>query len=347
MNLRVNYYKDREGEIMNIIISKSNEIEKTPMRDVYCQTMIDLAKQNRDIVVMDADLMAAVGMSKFQKELPDQTVNCGIQEANMYGVASGLSRMGKIPFAHTFAVFATRRSCDQIFLSGAFSKMNVKIIGSDPGITATINGGSHMPFEDIGIMRCIPEMTIIEPTDGVMLKDIIQKVAKEYGMHYIRLVRKVSKTVYEEGSSFEIGKAVQIRDGKDITIISSGYCVAESIKAAKILEGRGIAARVLNMFTIKPIDKDAIIKAADETGAIVTAENHNIINGLGSAVAEVLGENFPIPIERIGIKDKFGEAGPLDYLAKRFELTDHDIAEKCLKAINRKKIVKEIERGIA
>ncbi len=321
---------------MNIILSKTNEIEKVPMRDVYCKTMIELAKENQDIIVMDADLMAAVGMSNFQKELPAQTVNCGIQEANMYGAAAGLSRVGKIPFAHTFAVFASRRSCDQIFLSGAFSKMNVKIIGSDPGITATINGGSHMPFEDIGIMRCIPEMTIIEPTDGAMLKDIVKQVAKEYGMHYIRLVRKISKTVYEEGSAFEIGKAVEIRKGKDVTIIASGYCVAESIKAAKILKGKGISAGILNIFTIKPIDKEAVIKAANQTGAIVTAENHNIINGLGSAVAEVLGENYPVPMERIGVNDQFGEAGSLDYLAERFELTADDIVNKCIKVIKRK-----------
>lgn len=322
---------------LNIILSETNEAEKKAMRDVFCETMIDLAKQNQNIIVMDADLMAAVGMSNFQKELPDQTVNCGIQEANMFGAAAGLSRTGKIPFAHTFAPFATRRSCDQIFMSGAYAKMNIKVIGSDPGITATLNGGTHMPFEDIGIMRGIPEMTVLEPTDGVMLKDIITKVANEYGMHYIRLVRKISKTVYKEGSTFEIGKAAQIRAGKDVTIIATGYCVVESIKAAKILETKGISARILNMFTIKPIDKDAIINAANETGAIVTAENHNIINGLGSAVAEVITENNLVPMERIGVNDQFGEVGTLDYLAERFGLTANDIVDKCIKAVERKR----------
>ncbi|MGI5849965.1 MAG: transketolase family protein, partial [Christensenellales bacterium] len=243
---------------------------------------------------------------------------------------------GKIPFAHTFAPFATRRACDQIFMSCAYAKLNVKVIGSDPGITAALNGGTHMPFEDLGIMRGIPEMTVIEPTDTIMIKDIVRQIAGVYGMHYLRLVRKSSNQVFEEGSTFEIGKAAKVRDGKDITIIAAGYCVVESIKAAKILEQKGISVRVLNMFTIKPIDKEAIITAAAETGAIVTAENHNIYNGLGSAVAEVIVENKLVPMERIGIKDQFGEVGPVDYLAERFQLTAGDIVKACERVLARK-----------
>ena len=322
---------------MSIKLSNNNDPEKVAMRDVYAQTLMGLAETNKDIVALDADLMSAMGMKPFANKFPEQTINCGVQEQNMFGVSAGLSRVGKIPFAHTFAPFATRRACDQIFVSCAYAKLNVKIIGSDPGITAALNGGTHMPFEDMGIMRGIPEITVIEPTDTTMIKDIVKQVAGTYGMHYIRLVRKSSNKVFEEGSTFEIGKAVDLRDGKDVTIIASGYCVTEGLKAAKMLEAKGISAKVINMFTIKPIDKEAIIKAAEQTGAIVTAENHNIHNGLGSAVAEVIVENKLVPMERIGVKDLFGEVGPVDYLAKRFNLTADDIAQACERVIARKK----------
>lgn len=323
---------------MSIILSKENGIEKQEMRNAYCETLMELAKDNKDIIVLDADLMGAMGVKAFAKAYPEQTVNCGIQEANMFGVAAGLSAVGKIPYAHTFAPFATRRSCDQIFVSGAYAKLNVKVVGSDPGITASLNGGTHMPFEDMGIMRGIPTMTVLEPTDTAMLKDLIKKVSKIYGMHYIRLVRKSSVKVYEEGSTFEIGRSAAIREGKDVTIISSGYCVAESIKAANALSKLGIEAKILNMFTWKPIDSDAIIEAAKSTGAIVTAENHNVINGLGSAVSEVLAKNYPAPVEMIGVQDMFGEVGPVDYLAERFGLTEKNIVEAVQKVLARKQV---------
>lgn len=322
---------------MNITLAKENALEKVEMRKAFCDTLMELAENDNRILALDADLMAAMGTAPFAKKFPKQTVNCGIQEANMMGVAAGLSATGKIPFAHSFATFATRRACDQIFMSGAYAKLNVKIIGSDPGVTASLNGGTHMPFEDLGIMRGIPQMIVIEPTDSIVIKDILKKAAQTYGMFYIRLVRKNAIKVYEEGSTFEIGKAVTIKDGKDVTIIAAGLCVSEAIEAAKILAGRGISARVLDMFTIKPIDKEAIIKSAKETGAIVTAENHNIINGLGSAVAEVLSENEPVPMERIGAQDVFGEVGPVDYLKERFGLTANDIVNKVEKALARKK----------
>lgn len=322
---------------MNIILAKQNIPEEIEMRKAYCETLMELAEKNEDIVALDADLMSAMGMTPFAKKYPERTVNCGVQEANMYGVAAGLSVMGKIPFAHTFATFCTRRACDQIFMSCAYARLNVKVIGSDPGITAALNGGTHMPFEDMGIMRNIPDMTVIEPTDSIMIRDIIKKVADAYGMFYIRLVRRNAVKVYEPGSTFDIGKAAYIRDGKDVTIIAAGLCVSEAIEAARILEGKGISARVLNMFTIKPIDKEAVIKSAVETGAIVTAENHNIINGLGSAVAEVLVENAPVPMERIGSQDEFGEVGPIDYLKVRFGMTAQDIVKKVEKVIKRKK----------
>lgn len=321
---------------MMILSTMNNIKEDVAMRDVYCQTLIELAKKNDQIVVLDADLMSSMGMTPFLEAFPERTFNCGVQEANMVGVAAGLSATGKIPYAHTFGPFATRRCYDQVFLSGAYTKSNIRIIGSDPGVTAAYNGGTHMPFEDLGIMRNIPEMTIIIPTDSIMLKNIIKQAAELFGMFYIRLLRKNSIKIYKEGSTFKIGKAVKLKSGKDVTIIANGIMVADALNAAYMLEERGISARVLDMFTLKPIDKEEIIKCAKETGAIVTAENHNIINGLGSAVAEVLVENIPTPMDRIGVKDLFGEVGPVDYLKERFELTASDIVKKVEKVLKGK-----------
>jgi transketolase len=322
---------------VKVILSSNNGPEEVEMRKVYCETLIGLAESKRPVMALDADLMAGAGTKAFAERFPERNIDCGIQEANMYGVAAGLSATGKIPFAHTFAPFCSRRACDQIFLSCAYAKLNVKIIGSDPGVTAALNGGTHMPFEDVGIMRTIPQMTVIEPTDTVMLREMITKIADEYGTHYLRLARRTVTKIYETGSTFEIGKAVQIRDGSDLTIIAAGFCVAEAIKAAALLAKQGISARVIDMFTIKPIDREAVIKAAAETGAIVTAENHNILGGLGSAVAEVLAENLPIPMERIGIRDLFGEVGPVDYLAERFGLTAGHIVKKAERVLERKR----------
>jgi len=321
---------------MTILLTKNNVKEDIEMRNVYCQTLMELAKKNDQIVVLDADLMSSMGMIPFLEAFPERTFNCGVQEANMIGVAAGLSATGKIPYAHTFGPFATRRCYDQVFLSGGYAKSNIRIIGSDPGITAAYNGGTHMPFEDLGIMRNIPEMSVIVPTDSIMLKDIIKQLAEVYGMFYIRLLRKNAIKIYEEGQVFKIGKAIKLKEGKDVTIIANGIMVAKALNAAYMLKKEGISTRVIDMFTLKPIDKEEIIKCAKETGAIVTAENHNIINGLGSAVAEVLVENIPTPMERVGVKDLFGEVGPVDYLKERFKLTANDIVRKVEKVLKRK-----------
>ena len=318
-------------------IAQKHETEKLAMRDAYCATLLNLATDNDKVVVLDADLMSSMGMAPFLAKYPEKTFNVGIQEANMIGVAAGLSATGLIPFAHTFGPFASRRCYDQIFLSVGYSKLNVRIVGSDPGITAAFNGGTHMPFEDMGILRNIPSITILEPVDTVMLKDLLVQTAGMYGLFYIRLLRKNAVKIYEEGSTFEIGKGVTLKEGKDVTIISTGIMVKEALDAAEKLAAEGISARVINMFTLKPIDKELIIKSARETGAIVTAENHSIINALGSAVAEVLGENIPVPLERVGVKDLFGEVGPVAYLRERFELTAEEIIIKAKKAIVRKK----------
>ena len=313
------------------------EPEKIEMRQVLTSTLIKLAEKDPRIVVFDADLMSAAGTKPFSAQFPDRTFNCGVQEANMIGVAAGMSACGKVPFTHTFGTFATRRACDQVFLSGAYARLNVKMIGSDPGVTAALNGGTHMPFEDLGIMRGIPTMTVIEPTDNTMLAALLPQIIEAYGMCYIRLHRRITTRIFEEGSIFAIGKAALLQDGQDVTIISIGLCVAESVKAARILESKGVHARLLNMFTLKPIDREAVIKAAKETGAIVTAENHNVINGLGSAVAEVLVQEYPAPLEMVGVKDEFGEVGPVEYLADRFGLTAEYIVAAAEKVIARKK----------
>lgn len=318
------------------ICTEIDKTEEKAMRDVFCETMLDMAKTDERIVYMDADLMNSIGMRPFANEYPERTINCGIQEANMIGVAAGLSVTGKVPFVHTFGVFASRRVADQVFISAAFARANIRIVGSDPGVTASFNGGTHMPFEDLGIMRGIPGVTVIEPTDSVMLADIVKQLKDLKGVYYIRLSRKNAVKVFEGGSAFEIGRAATVREGKDVSIIASGICVADARKAAEMLAKEGISAQVVNMFTIKPVDKEAVIKAAKSTGCIVTAENHNVINGLGSAVAEVLAENCPVPMERVGVMDEFGEVGSVDYLKQRFGITAQEIARKAKLAAGRK-----------
>ncbi|MGL6199046.1 MAG: transketolase family protein [Lachnospiraceae bacterium] len=321
---------------MTYTVVNEHKAEPFAMRDAYAETMVELVKENPRIMYLEADLMNSIGMVKFAKEFPDNAVNCGIQEANMVGVAAGMSAVGLIPFTHTFGCFATRRALDQIFLSGAFAKTNIRMLGSDPGVTAAFNGATHMPFEDIGLLRGIPGITIIEPVDSVMLRDMIRQTAGMHGIFYIRLSRKNAVKVFADNSTFEIGKAVKIKEGTDVTLIATGVCVDDAMKAAEELEKKNISAAVLNIFTIKPIDKEAIKEAAEKTGAIVTVENHNIHNGLGSAVAEVLGESIPVPMHRIGVEDEFGEVGTVDYLKERFGLTTGNIVKQAELILQRK-----------
>lgn len=321
---------------MSVKLAKEIKTEDKEMRAVFAEVMDELAAKDERVIYFDADLMNSIGMTGFSKKYPDRTFNCGIQEANMIGTAAGTSAVGMIPFVHTFGCFATRRVHDQVFVSAAYAKLNLRIIGSDPGITAAYNGGTHMPLEDMGLMRGIPEVTVIEPVDTVMLADIMRQTKDLYGVFYIRLSRKKSERLYEEGSKFEIGKAVTLREGSDVTLIATGIMAAEAIRAAELLDKEGISARVLNIFTLKPIDEAAIIKAAEETGAVVTAENHNTVNGLGSAVSEVLAEHCPVPMERVGVKDRFGEVGSMDYLKNLFRLTPEEIAGSAKRAIARK-----------
>jgi len=316
----------------------NESFDKSPelMRDVYCETLSELALENEDIVVLDSDLIGSSGMKPFFKKFPERAIQCGIAEANMIGVAAGLSSMGKIPFAHSFGCFASRRVCDQIMISAAYAQQNVRIIGTDPGVTAAYNGGTHMPFEDMGVLRSIPKITLIELTDPVMLKNIVTQLTKLHGVYYLRMARKNVTAIYREGSDFEIGRGNMLADGKDVSIIASGIMIGEALKAAEILKGDGVSARVVDMFTWKPIDTQLVEYCARTTGAIVTAENHNVIGGLGSAVSEAAVQSCPVPIEMVGVKDRFGQVGTEDFLRKEYDLTADVIVEAAKRAVARK-----------
>lgn len=319
-----------------IKIAPVHEMESNAMRDLYCRTLMEMAEEDTRVAVVEADLAAPIGTVPFGKMYPERFFDCGIQENNMVGIASGMSAVGMIPFAHTFAAFAARRCLDQLFVSACYAQLNMKMVGSDPGITALYNGGTHMGLEDMGALMGIPNITLVEPTDSAMLSNILHQAKDTYGVFYIRMHRKNAVHIYEQGSQFEIGKGVTLREGKDITIISSGLLVSESLKAADLLAEKGMQARVIDLFTWKPIDRELIVKCAEETGAIVVAENHQIASGLGRSVAAVVSETKPVPMGFIGAKDRFGEVGDMQYLLKTFEMRAEDIAEKALETLQRK-----------
>ena len=312
------------------------EKEAREMRAVYCETLQQLARENGRIAVLDADLVGSSGTKPFFNEFPDRAIDCGIQENNMIGVAAGMSAAGMIPFAHSFGPFASRRCVDQIFISCAYAKLNVRIVGSDPGVTAAYNGGTHRPFEDMGTLMSIPQITLLEPTDSVQLRWMIRQLEKEYGVYYIRMLRKNAVGVFEEGSDFELGKIARLKEGADVAIVCSGILVGEALKAAAALEAQGVSAAVLNAFTWKPLDAETLAEYAANCGCVVTAENHNITGGLGAAVAASLSRTRPVPVEMVGVNDEFGEVGTEDFLRKRFDLTADHIIRAAKAAIARK-----------
>lgn len=311
-------------------------LEDKEMRSVYCELLLEAAEKDPRICVLDADLMRANGVLPFRDRFPERTIDAGIAEANMIGVASGLSTMGLIPFAGSFCTFSSRRCYDQIFVSAAYAGLNVKILGTDPGITAELNGGTHMSFEDYGILRCIPEMTIVEPVDTTQLRALFPQILEHYGTVYIRLARKKAEKVFSDNASFTLGKAARLRAGTDAAIFSTGIMVSRALQAAEILEAEGISVRVENMHTIKPIDREAIVSAANDCGAIVTAENHNVVGGLASAVSEVAAQCRPVPMEFVGVQDQFGQVGKMPFLGEYYHLLPEDIAAAVRKAVSRK-----------
>lgn len=310
---------------------------KIATRESYGKALKSLAETNKNVVVLDADLSKSTKTAEFKSVAADRFFNMGIAEANMMGVAAGMSTCGKIPYVSTFAMFAAGRAFEQIRNSICYPNLNVKICATHAGLTVGEDGATHQAIEDLSLMRSIPNMTVINPADDIETQAAIKAIADYQGPCYVRLGRMAVANVNDENNyKFEIGKGVKLADGKDITIIATGIMVEAALEAKKILAEDGIEVGVINIHTLKPIDKDIIINAAKETGAIVTAEEHSIIGGLGSAVMEVVSENYPVPVLRVGVKDVFGESGKPQELLEKYGLTAKDIANKVKEAIKLK-----------
>lgn len=298
------------------------------LRDCVVETLQELMKDDDKITALEADLGGASGFTKIKKTNPERFIQCGIAEANMMGVAAGLSLTGFKPFTHTFAPFATRRVFDQLFLSGAYAGNTINVYGSDPGFSVASNGGTHTAWEDVALIREIPGAVICDPADDVQMEWIIKEFLKMEGIHYVRSNRKAVRNVYKKGSSFKIGQGNILKEGKDILIIAAGQLVSEALDCAEELEKEGYSVEVIDMFTIKPLDEKLLIKEAKGKSKIVTIENHSIYGGLGSAVSEMIAENgISVPVKRIGVKEKFGQVGTAEFLQEEFGLTAKQIKE--------------------
>lgn len=311
-------------------------MEKQATREAYGQALEELGAVRQDVVVLDADLSKSTKTSMFQSKYPDRFFNAGIAEQNLMGLAAGFAAAGKVPFASTFAVFATGRAYDQIRNSICYPRLNVKIAATHAGITVGEDGGSHQALEDINLMRGLPNMTVLVPADGPEAKNAVKAAAEYEGPVYIRLGRSGVPTITDADAPFVIGKGRVMRGGSDVTLIGCGMMVAKALEAADALAEEGVSAAVIDMSTIKPIDRELIVEWAKKTGAIVTAEEHNIIGGLGSAVAEVLVEEALVPMERVGIEDVFGESGTGGELVEKYRLTAEHIVEKAKRVMARK-----------
>ena len=305
--------------------------KKIATRQSYGEALLELGRENKDIVVLDADLSGATKTKLFAKEFSERFFDMGISEQDMMSTAAGMSTMGKIPYASTFAVFAAGRAYDQIRNSICYPKLNVKICATHAGITVGEDGATHQMLEDISMMRTLPNMTVISTSDDTQTKWAVKEISKIQGPVYLRLSRLATPVIYDENEKFEIGKGKQFGNGTDATVIATGVTVAEALKAKDELAKEGIDIRVVDMHTIKPIDKEIIIKSAKETNKIITIEDHNIIGGLGTAVCEVLSEEYPKKVVRMGIKDEFGTSGKAEELMKYFKITSKDIVEEIKK----------------
>ncbi|WP_050697796.1 transketolase family protein [Anaeromassilibacillus senegalensis] len=309
---------------------------KKATREGYGEALVELAEEYPNLVVLDADLAAATKSGVFKKAHPERFINCGIAESNMMGVAAGLAACGKIPFASSFAMFATGRAYEQVRNSIGYPHLNVKIGGSHAGISVGEDGATHQCCEDIALMRTIPGMVVLNPADYYEMKAAVKAAVTYQGPMYIRLGRLAIETVNNNDDyKFELGKGVTLRDGKDITIVATGLMVGESLKAAELLAAEGIDARVINIHTIKPIDEELLIKAAKETGRIVTAEEHSVIGGLGDAVCSVLSQHCPTPVTKIGVNDCYGHSGPAVDLLEEFGLCASNIAKVTKEALQK------------
>ena len=305
---------------------------KKATRQSYGEALLELGRKNKNIVVLDADLAGATKTELFAKEFPDRFFDIGIAEADMIGTAAGFSTCGKIPYVSTFAMFAAGRSYDQIRNSICYPKLNVKICATHAGITVGEDGATHQMIEDLSLMRTIPNIKVLSPSDDMQTKWIISEISKIEGPVYVRLARLATEEIYDEKQKFEIGKAVQHGDGIDGTVFATGVTVQEALNAQKELKEKGINIRVVDMLSIKPIDKEIIIKSAKETKKLVSIEDHNIIGGLGSAISEVLIEEYPTKLIRLGIKDTFGRSGKAEELMKYYGITSEDVIKEWIES---------------
>jgi len=314
-----------------------DQLDKRATRDGYGEGLVELGENNKDVVVLCADLTNSTRSGWFKEKFPERFIEVGIAEQNMMGIAAGLALQGKIPFISTYSVFSPGLNWCQLRISGAYNQANVKVTGAHAGVSTGPDGATHQGLEDIATVRCIPGMTVLAPCDYLETKKATLAAGKLKGPVYLRFAREATPVFTAQNTPFQIGKAEIFREGKDVSIIACGPIVYESLLAAEDLSKEGIEVRVINCHTIKPLDKETIIQAAKETGAIVTGEDHQVIGGLGSAVAEIMAKNYPVPIEMIGVQDRFGESGKPDELMKAFNLTSEDIKKAVLKVIERKK----------
>ena len=305
-----------------------SEVKKIATRESYGNALVELGKEKENLVVLDADLAGATKTGIFKKAFPERHIDCGIAESNMMGIAAGLSTTGLVPFASSFAMFAAGRAFEQIRNSIGYPHLNVKIGATHAGISVGEDGATHQCNEDIALMRTIPGMTVIVPRDDVEAKAAVKAAYEMDGPVYLRFGRLAVPVINDnEDYKFEIGKGVTLRKGKDVTIVATGLCVSSALDAAELLKVEGIDAKVINIHTIKPLDKELIVAAAKETGQIVTVEEHSVIGGLGGAVSEALSEEYPVPVKRIGVNDQFGYSGPATALVEKFGLDGKGIAE--------------------
>ncbi|RMF05851.1 transketolase family protein [Candidatus Woesearchaeota archaeon] len=313
-----------------------DKIEKKPTRDGFGTGTAEEGRENKDVVVLCGDLADSTRASWFAKEHPDRFIEVGVAEQNMVGMAVGLALVGKIPYVSTYAVFVPGRAWDQIRISVSYGNFPVKIMGAHSGISVGPDGATHQALEDVAITRCLPNMTVIVPCDAEETRKAVRAAAKLKGPVYIRFHREKVPVITTKDTPFEIGKAQVYREGKDVAVIAAGVMVFEALQAAAKLAKEGIDVRVINLGTVKPIDEETVIKAARECGAVVTAEEHQVMGGIGSAVMEVLGKNAPVPVEMVGVQDRFGESGQPDELMEKFGLTSKDVLKAIKRVLERK-----------
>lgn len=306
------------------------------LRKMYVAELSRLMKQNDKIVILDADLAGAVGTKPLYQEFPDRCIDCGIAEANMACIAAGLSAQGFVPFIHSFAPFVARRAFDQIAVSMCYSEQNVRIVGTDPGVTTTTNGGTHMCFEDVAALRGLCNVAIIDVVDGKQLVKALPYIVEHKGPMYLRMERKQNKCYWEDNYKFEFGKADKIQDGKDVTIVASGASLFDAVKAADILKEQGVSVDLLSVHTVKPLDEQAIVASAKKTGRVLTVENHSIHGGLYGAVCETLSAKCPTLCDAVAVRDKLTQVGSLDDLKRDYGLTADDIVARALALVKAK-----------